>query len=131
MADKNTHLRTPLSQARGLGSAKTGTSHWWAQKVTSVALLPLTIWFVVVCVSFVGKDYQHVYAWMENPINGALMIALIGAMFYHMALGIQVVLEDYVHGFIGIASLVVMKLLSWAIGGFAILSVIKITIGGQ
>ena len=130
MANKKTHLRTPISQARGLGSAKSGTGHWWMQKVTSVALLPLTIWFVACAVSFKGASYEEIYLWMEGPVNGALMLALIGATFYHLALGLQVVLEDYVHGFVGIASMVTMKLLSWAVGGFAMLAVIKIVIGG-
>ena len=130
MTDKNTHLRTPISQARGLGSAKSGTGHWWMQKVTSIALLPLTIWFVVSAVSFKGTTYDDIYLWMESPLNGGLMIALIGATYYHIALGLQVILEDYVHGFMGIASMVTMKLLSWAVGGFAMLAVIKIVIGG-
>lgn len=132
MSDNQNNLRTPIAEARGLGSAKSGTAHWWAQKVTSIALLPLTLWFVVVTVSsFVGQDFNSIYTWMEQPLNGGLMIALLGVMFYHLALGIQVILEDYVHGFVGIASLVILKLFSWAVGGFAVLAVIKIVIGGH
>lgn len=130
MTDKNSHLQTTVSKNRGLGSKNPGTSHWWLQKVTSVALLPLTIWFVVISVaSFVGKDYQHIYAWMQNPVNGTLMIILFAIMFYHLALGIQVIIEDYVHGFMHNVAMWVVNALSVVIGITVVGAVIKIMMG--
>ena len=91
------NLQTPLGRARGLGSAKSGTKHWWAQRVTAIALIPLTIWFVVAMISATGNDYNNAQQFIGNPINAILFILLIVATFHHAQLGLQVVIEDYVH----------------------------------
>ena len=89
-------MRTPLGRVRGLGSAKSGTHHWWMQRVTSIALLPLTLWFVVSMLSLAGASFAQTRAFLAWPVNAVLMLALIGLTFHHIAAGLQVVVEDYV-----------------------------------
>lgn len=89
--------RTPRAQARGLGAAKHGAGHWWAQRVTAVALVPLTAWFTISLVMLVGRDHGAFVAWLQAPHNTILATAFVVAVFHHMALGLQVVVEDYVH----------------------------------
>lgn len=91
----DTILRSPLGRVRGLGSAKGGTHHWWLQRVTSIALLPLTIWFVLAAASLAGASYIDTVAWIGRPWNAVLLLATIGLTFHHTASGLQVVLEDY------------------------------------
>lgn len=88
--------RSQLGQVRGLGSAKSGAAHWWAQRLTAVALVPLTLWFVWSVLHLVGASHEAVLAWIGGPIQVVLMIALVLATFYHLALGMQMVIEDYV-----------------------------------
>ena len=90
-------LRTPLGKAIGLGSAQSGAHHWWMQRVTAVALIPLALWFVWSLMSLLGADQATVQQWISQPLNAALLMALVIAMFYHVQLGLQVVIEDYVH----------------------------------
>ena len=90
-------LRSPLGRARGLGSAKEGTGHFWAQRVTAIALIPLTFLFVVIIFAFIGADHARAVALMGNPLVAVTMLLFIGAGFYHMQLGMQVVIEDYIH----------------------------------
>ena len=91
-------LRSSLGRVRGLGSAKEGVGHWWAQRVTAIALVPLSIWFVVAAISLMGADYAQYQAWIGQFGNALLMILTTMVMFYHAHLGMQVVIEDYVHG---------------------------------
>lgn len=88
--------RSPLSKARGLGSAKTGTGHWWLQRVTAVALIPLTYWLLQLLDLSMNAPYQETREWLASPLNTVAVIAWILAVFYHAALGLQVVIEDYV-----------------------------------
>ncbi len=90
-------LRDPLKVARGLGSAHSGVHHWWVQRVTAAALVILGAWFVVLVLSLLGADYATARATLMRPWNALLMIAFLLAMFWHAALGLQVVIEDYVH----------------------------------
>jgi succinate dehydrogenase / fumarate reductase membrane anchor subunit len=92
-----TGLRTPLGRARGLGSARDGTAHWWAQRVTAIALVPLTLWFVASMVALLGAPPGEVVAWVAHPVRAAMLLALLVAVFRHAQLGLQVVIEDYVH----------------------------------
>jgi len=89
-------LRTPLGRVRGAGSAKSGSHHWWMQRVTSIALLPLTIWFILSLASSAGMTHAEARAWIGHPLNAVLLLALIGLTFHHVAAGLQVVIEDYV-----------------------------------
>lgn len=86
-----------LRRARGLGTAKSGVSHWWWQRVTAAALVPLAIWLLAALISVAGEGRQALSAWLSNPVASTLMIALIVAMVWHMALGLTVIAEDYLH----------------------------------
>ncbi|HEY8127540.1 MAG TPA: succinate dehydrogenase, hydrophobic membrane anchor protein [Hyphomicrobium sp.] len=90
-------LRQPLARAQGLGSARSGSRHWWLQRVAALALTPLTIWFVLSFTALISADHQTYSRWISSPLNATLMIALLAVLFYHMALGLQVIAEDYLH----------------------------------
>ena len=90
-------LRSPLGHARGLGSAKEGTAHWWSQRLTSLALAPLTLWFAVSVAALAGADHAAMVLWIGHPVVAGLLILLVITTFYHSYLGLQVVIEDYVH----------------------------------
>jgi len=90
-------LRTPLGKVRGLGSAKSGTEHWWMQRVTAIANIPLTIGFVIVLLSLIGADHATVAARLGQPIIVMLVLGFIMTIVWHMRLVMQVVIEDYVH----------------------------------
>jgi len=88
--------RTPLSRVRGLGSAKSGTTHWWMQRVTAVALIPLSFWLINFLGLSLTAPYQQTVAWLASPLNSICIVVWVIAVFYHAALGLQVVIEDYV-----------------------------------
>lgn len=88
--------RSQLGRVRGSGSAKAGVHHWYAERATAIALIPLTLWFVYSMVRLAGAQYDTVAIWAGHPWNSVLLLALIAMTFHHMQLGIQVVLEDYV-----------------------------------
>ena len=90
-------LRDPLAQARGLGSAKDGVQHWWLQRLTAVALMLLTPWFIQLVLGLIGADQFSVRAAIAQPLNATLLLAFVIALFWHARLGLQVVVEDYVH----------------------------------
>jgi len=124
-------FRTPINEVRGLGSAKDGTHHWWLQRVTAVALVPLSLWLVASLVSLVGADYQSVVIWVRSPVVTVLLICLIGALFHHAQLGLQVVLEDYVHTeWLKTTSIVLMKFTALVLGLASVLAVLKVSLGG-
>ncbi|HTI03073.1 MAG TPA: succinate dehydrogenase, hydrophobic membrane anchor protein [Acidisoma sp.] len=124
-----TMRQTPLGQAKGLGSAKSGLHHWWAERVTSVALIPLTLWFVFSVLSLAGHPQPDIAHWVSQPLVAVLLIALIIASFHHTQLGLQMVLEDYVHdeGH-RLIWMMVMKAIVWLLGLAAVLSVLKLAI---
>src|ERR1700733_13304943 len=125
-----TQMRSPLSRAIGLGSAKEGVEHWWRQRTTALLLVPLTLWFVVSVIGLVGADRQALAAWLHNPIWAVLMVLLIAATFYHAALGLQVVIEDYVHREgLKLAALIVMRLLCILFVLRGVLAVLKLALG--
>lgn len=90
--------RTPLARAKGLGSAKSGTGHWWMQRVTAVALIPLSFWALKFLDLSLTAPYRQTIDWLASPVNTVCIAAWIIAVFYHAALGLQVVLEDYIAG---------------------------------
>lgn len=99
-SDKTPHVairRSQLGQARGLGSARAGSAQWWAQRVTALALVPLTLWFIASMMGLEGAGQGAVASWLHGPVALVLLLCLIGASFWHMALGLCVVIEDYVH----------------------------------
>lgn len=88
--------RTPLSRVRGLGSAKSGTTHWWMQRVTAVVLIPLSFWLIHLLELSLNAPYQQTITWLAAPLNAACIVAWIIAVFYHATMGLQVVIEDYI-----------------------------------
>jgi len=122
--------RSPLGRARGLGSAREGTAHWWAQRLTAVALVPLTLWFVIGLVGLIGAEFAAVEEWISGPINATLLVLLIVATFHHAQLGLQVVIEDYVHHEgLKIAGIVLVKFAAILLGLAAVLAVLSISFG--
>lgn len=91
-------LRHPLARAKGLGSAKSGTSHWWHQRLTAIALGLLTPWFVIFSVCLLGAGQDQVRAAIADPLTAVLLSAFVLSLFWHAQLGLQVVVEDYIHG---------------------------------
>jgi succinate dehydrogenase / fumarate reductase membrane anchor subunit len=91
-------LTTPLNKVLGLGSAKSGVEHWWAQRLTAVALAPLGLWFAIAMLRFETLAYAEVVAWLRDPITAVLLLTSIIAVVYHSYLGVQVVVEDYIEG---------------------------------
>jgi succinate dehydrogenase / fumarate reductase membrane anchor subunit len=97
MSAARQRLRDPLARARGLGSAKGGTQHWWVQRLTALALALLTPWFLWLMLELIGADQMTTRLMLAHPINASLMLAFVISLFWHAKLGVQVVIEDYVH----------------------------------
>jgi succinate dehydrogenase / fumarate reductase membrane anchor subunit len=120
-------LRSPLGRARGLGSARSGSGHWWAQRLTALALVPLTLWFIFSVIHLAGAPHQVVIDWLSTPLTMGLMLALIVATFHHLQLGMQVVIEDYVHDErIKIGAVLAVKALCVLLALVCVVSVLKI-----
>ncbi len=125
-----TTMRTALGKVRGLGSAREGTMHFWRQRLTGIALVPLTLFFVWVVVRAVGREHAEVVAMLGSPLVAILMLAVIGAMVIHMRLGMQVIIEDYVHGEPAKAlSLMANTFFSIFVGIAAVWAVVKLSFG--
>ena len=123
-------MRSPLAPAIGLGSAKEGVGQWWMERVSAIALVPLTLWFVASILAHTGSDYATFIAWLRIPLANVLMILLLIALFYHTALGLQVVIEDYVHSDTKFAALVAVRLGCFALAAAGIVSALRIALGG-
>jgi len=127
----NSDLRSPLNRARGLGSAKSGVHHFWIQRLTAVALIPLVIWFAVSLVMLSGADYGMARAWLGSPFVMVLLILTICIGLYHGQLGMQVVIEDYVHNEgVKLALIVAIKFIAVFFGLAAIVASMRIGFGG-
>jgi succinate dehydrogenase / fumarate reductase membrane anchor subunit len=122
--------RSPLSRALGLGSAKSGVEHWWAQRVSAVALVPLTLWFAASIISHTGSDYVSFVTWLQTPAAMVLTILLLIFLFHHTALGLQVVIEDYVHSGVKFAAVIAVRLCCFALAVTGIIAVLEIAFGG-
>ena len=124
------YLRSPLGRALGLGSAKEGVEHWWVQRMTAVALVPLALWFVAALLGHLGADHAAAVAWLRSPVPAVAMVLLLVATFVHMALGLQVVIEDYVHHEAAkLASLVLVRLACWVLGIASLFAVLRVAFG--
>ena len=123
-------LQTPLKRARGLGSAKSGTGHFIIQRVTAMALIPLVLWIVYLALALLHADYAQSRALVHQPINALLLIAFVIAAFWHAQLGVQVVIEDYVHTrWIEVAAQLAVKF-TCVLGALAsVLAVVRIALG--
>jgi succinate dehydrogenase / fumarate reductase membrane anchor subunit len=123
-------LRSPLSQALGLGSAKDGTGHWWAQRVTSIALIPLTLWFLFSLLTLPSLDYDTVRTWLSVPFTGFLAVLLVAVTSYHSYLGTIVIVEDYVHASgMKILSLMLLRFFYVLAGGAGIFAILRLVFG--
>lgn len=124
-------LRTPLGRALGLGSAKEGVAHWWAQRVSAAALIPLSLWFVASLIALTGADRGAVVAWLHAPFPAIVTVLLLVAAFYHMSLGVQVVIEDYIHTeWLKISSLALNKFVAFALAAAGVFAVLRIAFQG-
>lgn len=124
-------LRSSLGRARGLGSANEGVHHWWGQRVSAIALVPLSLWFVFSVIGLIGADWVEFREWIGLFGNAVLMVVLVAVLFYHAYLGMQVVIEDYVHGEgAKVATLVIVKFALVIMGVSCILAVLRMAIGG-
>jgi succinate dehydrogenase / fumarate reductase membrane anchor subunit len=123
-------LRSPVGRVLGLGSAGEGVGHWWTQRVTSVALVILGLWFVFSLVRLPGVSYEIVTQWIASPLNAVLLSLLVGTAVYHSLLGVQVVVEDYVsnHG-TKIVTMLVLQFIHILLGALGIFSVLRIAFG--
>jgi len=124
-------LRSPISRVTGLGTAKDGVGHWWSQRVTSVALLLLGLWFVASLLRMPSLGYELVTTWIAMPLNAVLLLLLIGTLVYHSQLGVQVVVEDYVHHHgLKIATMLLLTFAHVLVAALAIFAVLRIAFGG-
>jgi succinate dehydrogenase / fumarate reductase membrane anchor subunit len=124
-------LRSPLNRVRGLGSARDGTHHWWIQRLTALALVPLVVWFVVSIVSLTGADYTAVRAWVASPVSMVLLVLTIGLTFLHGQLGLQVVIEDYIHvEWHKLTLLILVKGMALLLAVVGIVAIARIAFGG-
>jgi len=121
-------LRDPLATARGLGTAKDGVSHWWLQRLTAVALMLLTPWFAWFVLGMIGADQLAARELIARPLNASLLTAFVLALLWHARLGLQVVIEDYVHGWPEIALQIASKF-AYAIAAIAsLLAIARIVV---
>lgn len=132
MSQSHSSLTSSLGKARGLGSAKDGTSHWWWQRVTAVLLIPLVVWFVYSALTaMIGAPRADVVLWFASPLNSIALVVLMGAMFYHAKLGVQVVIEDYVHAHATkIISLFLLNIVAYVMIAVSWVSILKLHLLG-
>ena len=130
MSGTTKSLRSALGSARGLGSAKEGLHHWWGQRLTALALIPLALWFVASLLSLMGGDFAVYTAWVSNPVNATLLVLTLAVTFHHAQQGLQVVIEDYVsHHGLRTAGIILVKFACFALGALTIFSVLKVAFG--
>jgi len=127
-----TSYRTPMSRARGLGAAKHGVTHWIAERVSAVALVPLVLWAVYSAVNLARADYAGAVAWLqETPVNPVLLTLMIAIGFWHMHAGVRVIIEDYLHKPLTKVSVLLLNLFVCTLAGaLAIFSILKVALGG-
>ena len=119
-----------MSAYRDLGSARQGVLHWWAQRLSGAALVPLSIWFVVSAIGLVRSEYAEVRAWIAHPVDGGLLLLFLPLLFYHAWLGLRVIIEDYADdGFEKVATLAVAQALVVLVGGLAVYAVLRVMFG--
>lgn len=118
--------RSPLARVIGLGSAKRGSQHWWAERVSAIALVPLTLWFAASLIAHTGSDYTAIIAWLRTPFTTGCMVLLLVALFYHSALGLQVVVEDYVRSGIKYAAVIAVRLSCYGLAAVGIIAALRI-----
>ncbi|HWK43159.1 MAG TPA: succinate dehydrogenase, hydrophobic membrane anchor protein [Stellaceae bacterium] len=127
----SSEMRTPLKRVYGLGSAREGAHEWWSMRLTSVALIPLTLWFVIGVIGHAGADYESFTTWVASPVVSILLILTLAVTFHHVATGVKVVIEDYIHvEWVKIVCLVALKFGCLILAVAGIFSVLRIAFGG-
>jgi len=123
--------RTPLSRARGLGSAKHGAGHWISERVSSIALVPLTVWAAYGVIKLAAGDYRAAVAWVSDPLNATLLALTLAISFWHMHAGLRVVVEDYIHKALSKSALLILNLFVCGLAAaLAIFSILKVAFMG-
>ena len=123
-------LRSPIGRVLGLGAAKEGAAHWWTQRVTSVALVILALWFIGALVMLGDFSHESVLAWLARPLNAVMLSLLVGTMVYHSQLGVQVVVEDYVnHHATKIITMLLLNFVHVALAALGIFAILRIAFG--
>ena len=127
--NKSRSMQTPLAAVRGLGSAKSGLHHWWNQRMTAVAMVPLVIWMVSLCILMTGASYQDALAIASHPANATVLILFVAVGFWHAILGLQVILEDYVAAEgVRLVLIVVIRMFAIALAALSILSILRVVL---
>jgi succinate dehydrogenase / fumarate reductase membrane anchor subunit len=123
--DNGSHLRTPIKRARGHGSAHTGTQHFWVQRLSALAIIPLSLWFMLALLTrLIHADAASISQWLHNPIVALLMASLILALFIHARLGVQTIIEDYIHSHAKkIIALLALNLFTLGLGGASLMAI--------
>ena len=124
-------LQTPLARAHGMGSAKEGTDHWWKQRMTSIALVPLGLWFAFSIATLAGADYDSIRQWMQSPFSATLMILFIIVGFHHASSGLQIIIEEYIHlSWLKLVGIIGQKFFFLVLAIACIVSVLKLSLEG-
>jgi succinate dehydrogenase / fumarate reductase membrane anchor subunit len=124
------NMRTPLARVRGLGSAKSGTGHFWHQRLTAIANIPLTIGFIAILMSLLGRGHAAVVQILGSPLVAVVMLLFIGSATYHMRLGMQVIIEDYVHDEkLKVAAIIANTFFAIAVAAITIFAILKLSFG--
>ena len=127
--NKSRSMQTPLAAVRGLGSAKSGLHHWWNQRMTAVAMVPLVIWMVSLCILMTGASYKEALVIASHPANATVLILFIAVGFWHAILGLQVILEDYVAAEgLRLVLIVVIRMFAIALAALSILSILRVAL---
>jgi len=125
-------LRSPLSRVLGSGSAKEGTDHWWMQRITAIALLILGLWFLISIASLEGYSETDMHTWVASPFNAIMLLLMSITLAWHSMLGIQIVIEDYIHGpGLKVVSIILSKFVHVFLGVAAVVAILKVLLGGS
>lgn len=122
-------LQAPLARVLGLGSAREGTGHWWAQRLTAVGMVPLSLWFIFSVMGMAHGNYEFVTAWIADPPHAIGMVLLVLTVVYHSNLGLQVVIEDYLHGAGGVVALIVARFAHVVLAVAGVYAIVVISVG--
>jgi len=124
------NMRTPLGRVRGLGSARSGTQHFWHQRLTAIANVPLTIGFIAILMSLLGRGHAAVVQILGSPLVAIVMLLFIGSATYHMKLGMQVIIEDYVHDEkLKVAAIIANTFFAIAVAAVTVFAILKLSFG--
>lgn len=127
--NKSRSMQTPLAAARGLGSAKSGLHHWWNQRMTAVAMVPLVIWMVSLSILMTGAGYEDALVLVSQPANATVLILFVAVGFWHAMLGLQVILEDYVAAEgLRLILITLIRMFAVVLAAFSILSILRVVL---